>query len=404
METKLINIASLKLGYPKSKNIDTSTKAIVASLDNSDSVTISKSQNSLLTDSLSLVNRKVFNSVGDTSFPTNFSQKDIVEANKRILEKSNNLSNANETINENDKNYFSPENTANRIYNFATSFYETFLAGTGKEDSEASRQEYKDIISSAIDEGFGQALDILGDLPDEVSSQVQTTHDLIFEKLDKFVKGEEQTYSQKVTEKITNKVKEIDSDKSGDLSIEETNLSQDYFNALDGDQNGKVSVDEITNEYKKLDITKDLSDDLVNTILNNSRSFSDIAKEAQSLSVDANIPLEFLVKNPSVSQSIINYSGKDIEPSFSEYLAKHPEEVKRILEDPSRLIDVIRAYKLSSVASKLQNSSITEEFLQSHDNELQNLFNNPKLIDYFKDNQDAAKRLVDSLTSSEESK
>lgn len=404
METKLINIASLKLGYPKSKNIDTSTKAIVASLDNSDSVTISKSQNSLLTDSLSLVNRKVFNSVGDTSFPTNFSQKDIVEANKRILEKSNNLSNANETINENDKNYFSPENTANRIYNFATSFYETFLAGTGKEDSEASRQEYKDIIGSAIDEGFGQALDILGDLPDEVSSQVQTTHDLIFEKLDKFVKGEEQTYSQKVTEKITNKVKEIDSDKSGDLSIEETNLSQDYFNALDGDQNGKVSVDEITNEYKKLDITKDLSDDLVNTILNNSRSFSDIAKEAQSLSVDANIPLEFLVKNPSVSQSIINYSGKDIEPSFSEYLAKHPEEVKRILEDPSRLIDVIRAYKLSSVASKLQNSSITEEFLQSHDNELQNLFNNPKLIDYFKDNQDAAKRLVDSLTSSEESK
>lgn len=404
METKLINIASLKLGYPKTKNIDVSTKAIVASLDGSDSVTISKNQNSLLTDSLSLVNRKVFNSVGVTSFPNSLSQKDIVEANKRILEKSNNLSNVNEPANDFDKNYFSPENTANRIYNFATSFYETFLAGTGKEDSEASRQEYKDIIGSAIDEGFGQALDILGDLPDEVSSQIQTTHDLIFEKLDKFVKGEEQTYSQKVSEKITKKVNELDSDKSGDLTIEETNLSQDYFNALDGDQNGKVSVDELTNEYKKIDLTKDLSDDLVNSILNNSKSFTEIANEAQKLAVESNIPLEFLIKNPSLSQSIINYSGKDIEPSFSEYLAKHPEEVKKILEDPSRLIDVIRAYKLSSVASKLQNSSITEEFLNNHDNELQNLFNNPKLIDYFKNNQDAAKRLVDSLASSEESK
>lgn len=402
METNGIKQVSLQLAYPNPKKFDTSTRAIVANLDSSDSVTFSNNSNSLLSDSMSLVNRKVYDSIGYSNFPTGLSQKDLVEANKRILEKSNNLNSSTEVVSQNDKNYFSSENTANRIFNFATSFYETYLLGTGKEDSEASRQEYKDIIGSAIDEGFGQALDILGDLPGAVSKEIQNTHDLIFAKLDKFVTGEEQTYSQKVNEKITSKLSELDNNKSGDLSIDETKLSQDYFNELDGDQNGKLNIEELTNEYKKLDITKDLSDELVNSILNKSKSFKEVASDAKKLVDTTALTLEYLAKNPKVAQAIVDYSGKEIEPSFSEYLAKHPEEVAKILKDPSYLIDVIREYKLSSVGSKLKNNPITQEFLSKHNNELENLFNNPKLIDYFKNNQDAATRLVENLSTDEE--
>lgn len=400
METNAINKISLQLGLKTPKKFD-AAKATISNLSGLDSVTISKNQNSLLADSLSLINQKSFDALGNTNLSTGISQKDILEASKRLLEKSNTLNNANEIISEKDKNYFNSENTANRIYNFATSFYETYLLGTGKEDSEASRQEYKDIIGEAIDEGFGQALDILGDLPDAVSKEIQNTRDLIFEKLDQFVKGDEQTYSQKVNDKITAKVNEIDRDKSKDLSIEETNLSQDYFNELDGDQNGKLSVEEITTEFKKLDLTKDLSDDLLDSILNQTKSYREVAEEAKQLIDSTGITYEFLAKNPKVAQAIIDYSGEKVEPSFSEFLAKNPEAVKRILENPSHLIDVIREYKLSTVANKLQSSHITPEFLEKHDNEVENLFNNPKLIDYFKENQDAAKRLVESLSTSE---
>jgi hypothetical protein len=230
---------------------------------------------------------------------------------------------------------------------------------------------------------------------------VQSTHDLIFEKLDRFVSGEEQTYSQKVTDKITDKVKEIDRDKSGDLSVEETNLSTDYFNELDNDKNGKLTVEEIVSEFKKLDQSKDLSDDLVNSILNNSKSYKEVAVEAEKLTKSTSISYDFLVKNPKVAQAVISFSGAGADASFTNYLEKHPEAVKKILEDPSRLADVIRDYKLDTILNELQGNPISKDFLEKHDSELENLFNNPKLLEYFKNNKDASTRLVDTLNAEE---
>lgn len=398
MEPNSINQVSFKLGYSNLKKTDPSTKAIVASLDAIDSVSISSNQNSLQIDSLSLLNRKVNDSISQTQ--TDLSQKDLVDINKKLLEKSNNISNGIEPVSEKDKNYFSAENTANRIYNFASSFYETYLAGTGKEDSEASRKEYKDIIGGAIDEGFGQALSVLGELPDSVSKEVQSTHSLIFEKLDRFVSGDEQTYSQKVTDTITSKVKEIDKNNSGDLTIEETNLSADNFKELDTDKNNKLSIDEISKEYKKLDVNKDLSPDLVDSILNKSKSYEEIATEASGLVKATSLTFEFLSKNPKVAQAVISLSKSGTgDVSFSKYLENHPEEVKKILEDPSKINDVIRKFKLDAVIQQLQDSPITKDFLDTHQSELENLYNNPKLLDYFKANKESAKRLVDSFST-----
>jgi cation transport regulator ChaB len=73
------------------------------------------------------------------------------------------------------------ENTSQRIVDFALSFYDSFK-GKG--------EEFLSKIKSAIDEGFKQAKELLGDfeMPDSVSNLVKDTHDLIMSKLDAWAK------------------------------------------------------------------------------------------------------------------------------------------------------------------------------------------------------------------------
>lgn len=71
--------------------------------------------------------------------------------------------------------YWNAENTSQRIVDFATSFY-GIAESTGK--------EYFHLIRSAIEEGFNQAREILGELPDEVSELTKRTYELVMEKLD----------------------------------------------------------------------------------------------------------------------------------------------------------------------------------------------------------------------------
>lgn len=394
METRGINQVGLRLGYLNSKKIEPSTKAIISQLDGADSVSLSNDHTTSSTDALSYINRSVYEKLAQRNSELN--QKELTEINKKLLEKGNV-----EGASTQDKSYFNAENTAERIYNFATSFYETYLSTSGKTDSEESRKEYKEIIGEAIDDGFEQALSILGDLPDEVASEVQNTRDIIFKKLDSFVTGEEQSYSQKVNDKITNRVKELDKDESGDLSIEETNLSSDYFKELDGDQNGKLSIEELVNEYKKLDQTKDLSDDLVDSILSRSQTYEEVAKQVSESTAKIGLTFDFLAKNPKVAQAVIGFAGDGKVGSLAEYLEEHPEAVQKILEDPSNLTEVIRQYKLDAVIAQLQDSPITKDFLERHSEELDNLYSNQKLVDYFNSDKEAAERLVTTLDKAE---
>ena len=65
--------------------------------------------------------------------------------------------------------------TSQRIIDFAVSFYGIF---EGKGD------EFLSTIKTAIDEGFKQARDMLGDLPDDVTSLIDSTYKQTMEKLD----------------------------------------------------------------------------------------------------------------------------------------------------------------------------------------------------------------------------
>jgi hypothetical protein len=71
--------------------------------------------------------------------------------------------------------YWNAENTSQRIVDFAVSFFGMY---------EGNGSDYFETMKSAIEEGFKQASDILGNLPDEVSGLVGDTYDLVMKKLD----------------------------------------------------------------------------------------------------------------------------------------------------------------------------------------------------------------------------
>jgi hypothetical protein len=76
--------------------------------------------------------------------------------------------------------YWNAENTSQRIVDFATSFFNVFK-GQGK--------EFLDSIKGAIEKGFSDARDTLGELPDQVSRLIGNTHDLVIKKLDEWAKN-----------------------------------------------------------------------------------------------------------------------------------------------------------------------------------------------------------------------
>ncbi|MFH0921309.1 MAG: DUF5610 domain-containing protein [Fibrobacterota bacterium] len=72
--------------------------------------------------------------------------------------------------------YWNADNTSQRIVDFATSFLSSF---TGENSDFFKR------IKDAIEEGFKQAKDMLGELPGAVGKLVNKTYELTMDKLDK---------------------------------------------------------------------------------------------------------------------------------------------------------------------------------------------------------------------------
>ncbi len=67
------------------------------------------------------------------------------------------------------------ENTSQRIVDFAVSFFDAF---------EGAGDEFLSTIKDAVEEGFKQAREMLGELPGQVSSLIDDTYELVMEKLD----------------------------------------------------------------------------------------------------------------------------------------------------------------------------------------------------------------------------
>ena len=83
----------------------------------------------------------------------------------------------------------SPQATAGRIVDFATSFYGSFQSNHADEDGNAQIDGYSQLIKDAVEEGFTQSRDLLegiGKISGQVSDDINRTYELVMQGLDDF--------------------------------------------------------------------------------------------------------------------------------------------------------------------------------------------------------------------------
>lgn len=83
----------------------------------------------------------------------------------------------------------SPEATAGRIVDFATSFFGSFQNNHADDDGTTQIDGYSQLIKDAVEEGFTQSRDLLegiGKISGQVSDDINRTYELVMQGLDDF--------------------------------------------------------------------------------------------------------------------------------------------------------------------------------------------------------------------------
>ncbi len=83
-------------------------------------------------------------------------------------------------------NQFGPEATASRIADFALSFFPMFAADNPDMSFNEQVDAYKSLVGNAIGEGFKEAMQILGALPNSVKDGIDETRNLVDQKINSF--------------------------------------------------------------------------------------------------------------------------------------------------------------------------------------------------------------------------
>lgn len=89
---------------------------------------------------------------------------------------------------------FSPETTANRIFQFSMGMYGIYQAQHPDESSDVALANFEELVRGAIDEGFGDALEILdklGRLDEAANEFVNNTRSILERLLEAFFNPEE---------------------------------------------------------------------------------------------------------------------------------------------------------------------------------------------------------------------
>ncbi len=87
---------------------------------------------------------------------------------------------------------FTPEATAGRIVSLSTGFFEAFKSQHPGEEEDAVLAHFMEVIRSGIEQGFGEAreiLDGLGVLEGDIEADIDRTYELVQEGLNNFEEG-----------------------------------------------------------------------------------------------------------------------------------------------------------------------------------------------------------------------
>ena len=83
-----------------------------------------------------------------------------------------------------DADYFSADNTAKRIVDFASGFLQTHMNLHPEQSSEEATASFAELVRSAVTDGFNEAMALLGALPESILEQIFETYDLVMQMLD----------------------------------------------------------------------------------------------------------------------------------------------------------------------------------------------------------------------------
>ena len=82
-----------------------------------------------------------------------------------------------------DTGYFSPDNTSQRIVDFASGLFTSYKNRHPEMSQDEAAERYGELVRNAVDDGFREALALLGALPDSIMETIRETYDLVMQKL-----------------------------------------------------------------------------------------------------------------------------------------------------------------------------------------------------------------------------
>ena len=91
--------------------------------------------------------------------------------------------------------FYSPENTAKRIADFATSFFSAYAESRPKASKDQNAEDFTTLITKAVQDGFDRAELVLGDFSKlgEIGDNIKKTYDLVLQEIahfrEKFIAG-----------------------------------------------------------------------------------------------------------------------------------------------------------------------------------------------------------------------
>lgn len=144
---------------------------------------------SLNTSEGTVTSEETFSIKGSYEFLQKVSGRDVAAEGKDQSEQTESADQGTKDALTQLQEYFSPERTAERILDVALSFFGYSETGQTDGNSEPARRKFADFIGNAIETGFAQARDILGQLPEDVEAGIGDTHSLVFSGLEEFVKN-----------------------------------------------------------------------------------------------------------------------------------------------------------------------------------------------------------------------
>ena len=83
-----------------------------------------------------------------------------------------------------DGDYFSSDNAAKRIVDFASGFLQTHMNRHPEQSNEEATASFAELVRSAVTYGFNEAMALLGVLPESILEQIYETYDLVMQMLD----------------------------------------------------------------------------------------------------------------------------------------------------------------------------------------------------------------------------